>query len=140
MIGSMDGENLECFLLGDLNVDLLPTVSSLNRAKLAEIFDIYCLEQLINEPICITLKSSTLINLYFPNSPTNIVNLGVMALSISNRSFVYMIRKAHYLRDDVRHIEAGEMKNCKLELNTEKEGCSYVIYSPRGRAASEGCI
>ena len=45
MIGSMDAENLEYFLLGGLNVDLLPTATTPKRAKLAEIFDIYGPEQ-----------------------------------------------------------------------------------------------
>ena len=34
-----------------------------------------------------------------------------MHLSISDHSLVYMIRKAHYVRDGVRHIEARTMKN-----------------------------
>ncbi len=63
MIGSMDAENLEYFLLGDINVDLLSTATSPNRAKLVEIFDIYGLEQMIKEPTRVTAKSSTLIDL-----------------------------------------------------------------------------
>ena len=50
MIGSMDAENLEYFLLGDINVDLLSTATPPNRAKLVDIFDIYGLEQMIKEP------------------------------------------------------------------------------------------
>ena len=48
MIRSMDAGNLEYFLLGDLNIDLLSTATSPNRAKLFKIFDIYRLEQMIN--------------------------------------------------------------------------------------------
>ena len=115
MIGSMDAENLEYFLLGDLNVDFLPTAASSNRGKLAEIFDIYGLEQLINEPTRITAKSSTLIDLCITSAPTNVVTSGVMHLSISDHSLVYMIRKSHYVRDGVRHIEARTMKNFNSE-------------------------
>ena len=89
----------------------MPTATTPNRAKLAEIFDIYGLEQLINEPTRITAKSSTLIDLCITSAPTNVVNSGVMHLSISDHSLVYMIRKAHYVRDGVRHIEARTMKN-----------------------------
>ena len=39
MIESMDADNLEYFLLGDLNIDLLSTATSPNRAKLFEIFE-----------------------------------------------------------------------------------------------------
>ena len=110
MIGSMDAENLEYFLLGDINVDLLSTATSPNRAKLVEIFDIYGLEQMIKEPTRVTAKSSTLIDLCITSAPTNVVDSGVMHLSISDHSLVYMIRKAHYVRNGVRHIEARTMK------------------------------
>ena len=115
MIGSMDAENLEYFLLGDLNLDLLPTAISPNRAKLVEIFDIYDLEQLINELTRITAKSSTLIDLCITSAPINVVNSGVMHLSISDHSLVYIIRKTHYVQDGVRHIEARTMKNFNTE-------------------------
>ena len=41
MIGSKDAENLDYYLLGDLNVDLLSSAASTNRTKLTEILDIY---------------------------------------------------------------------------------------------------
>ena len=89
----------------------MPTATTPNRAKLAETFDIYGLEQLINEPTRITAKSRTLIDLCITSAPTNVINSGVTHLSISDHSLVYMIRKAHYVRDGVRHIEARTMKN-----------------------------
>ena len=82
---------------------------------LTEIFDIYGLEQLINEPTRITAKSSTLIDLCITSAPTNVVTSGVMHLSISDHSLVYMIRKSHYVRNGVRHIEARTMKNFNSE-------------------------
>ncbi len=105
----------EYFLLGDINVDLLSTATSPNRAKLVEIFDIYGLEQMIKEPTRVTAKSSTLIDLCITSAPTNVVDSGVMHLSISDHSLVYMIRKAHYVRNGVRHIEARTMKNFNSE-------------------------
>ena len=59
MVGSLDTENLEYFLLGDLNVDFKQTVKSSYRDKLNEIFDIYGIHQLINES---TETSSSLID------------------------------------------------------------------------------
>jgi hypothetical protein len=51
MIGSFDAENLEYYLLGDLNVDFMSTNESSNRQKVKEILDIYKIDkQLINEP------------------------------------------------------------------------------------------
>ena len=93
MIGLMDAENLEYFLLGDLNNDCLSTNNSPNRDKITEIFDIYGLEQMINEPTRITDKSSTLLDLCIINSLTNVLNSSVLHLSISDHSLVYMVRK-----------------------------------------------
>ena len=115
MIGLMDGENLEYFLLGDLNIDCLSTNNSPNRDKITEIFDIYGLAQMINEPTRITDKSSTLIDLCITNSPANVVNSGVLHLSISDHSLVYMVRKAQYKRNGSRIIEVRSLKNFSRE-------------------------
>ena len=50
MVGSLDAENLEFFILGDLNVNLDKSIQSSNKNTLNEIFDIYGLGQLIQEP------------------------------------------------------------------------------------------
>ena len=103
------------FLLGDLNIDCLSTINSPNRDKITEIFDIYGLEQMINEPTRITDKSSTLIALCITNSPANVVNSSVLHLSISDHSLVYMVRKAHYKRNDFRIVEVRSLKNFSRE-------------------------
>jgi hypothetical protein len=95
MIGSFDAENLEYYLLGDLNVDFMSTSESSNRQKVEEILDIYEIEQLINKPTRITATSSTLIDLCLTNMPTNTFKSGVLHLSISDHSLIYTIRKAH---------------------------------------------
>ena len=59
-----------------------------------------------NEPTRITDKSTTLIDLCFTNSPVNVANSGVLHLSISDHSSVYMVRKAHYKRNGSRIVEA----------------------------------
>ena len=115
MIGLMDAENLEYFLLGDLNTDYLSTNNSPNRDKVTEIFDIYGLEQMISEPTRITDKSSTLIDLCITNSPVNVVISGVLHLSISNHSLVYMVRKAHYKRNGARIVKVRSLKNFNRE-------------------------
>ena len=63
MIGLFDAENLEYFLLGDLNVDLLTTTGSSNSNKLTDILDIYGIEQMILESTRVTTASRTLIDL-----------------------------------------------------------------------------
>jgi hypothetical protein len=93
IIGSFDAENLEYFLLGDLNVHFTPTTESPSKNKVKEILDIYDVEQLINEPARITL-----IDLCLTNTPSNIVKSGVIHVSISDHSLIYMTRKANYIR------------------------------------------
>ena len=63
MVGSLDAENLEFFILGDLNVNLDQSIESSNKNALNEIFNIYGLDQLIQEPTRVTESSSSLIDL-----------------------------------------------------------------------------
>ena len=56
MVGLLDTENLEYFVLGDLNVDFKQSAKSSCRDKLDEIFDTYDIHQLINESTRITEK------------------------------------------------------------------------------------
>ena len=55
-------ENWEFFLLGDLNADLTPGIASANAIKLQHILDVCGLDQLITEPIRVTMNSCTLID------------------------------------------------------------------------------
>ena len=41
IIAKIDSENRELFLLGDINVDLLPKVEAPTARKLKDIFDVY---------------------------------------------------------------------------------------------------
>ena len=76
MIGALDAENLEFFLLGDLNFDFTPSIKSSNESTLAELFDIYGLSQIIEEPTRITEKSSTMIDLCLTNTLSTVVDSG----------------------------------------------------------------
>ena len=68
------------------------------RDKLNEIFDIYGIHQLINEPTRITKTSSSLIDLCLTNSASTVVDSGVLHLSIRDHSLIYRVRRAHYVR------------------------------------------
>ena len=96
MIGALDAENLEYFLLGDLNVDLTPSTKSSNKSTLAELFDVYGLSQLIEKPTRFTENSSTMIDLCLTNTLSTVVDSRVIHLSFSDHSMVYIVRKAHY--------------------------------------------
>ena len=93
VIARLDLTNLEFFFLGDMNVDMASTNNDNNVRQLANIADIYGLRQLISEPTRITDKSATVIDLIFKNCPERVVCSGVVHISISDHSLVYVFRK-----------------------------------------------
>ena len=76
--------------MGDLNVDVKQSVKSSYTDKLNKIFDIYGIHQLINESTRITETSSSLIELCLTNSVLTVVDSGVLHLSISDHSLIYI--------------------------------------------------
>ena len=76
IIDKIDAENLELYLMGDLNCNLLSEVVSNNSSHLLNIIDIYGLTQLITESTRVTQYSSTLIDLWLTNSPDKISKSG----------------------------------------------------------------
>ena len=93
LLGKLDSENIEYYLMGDLNCDLSPTVLDHGSRLLMDIADLYNLSQLINEPTRITDSSSTLIDHIFTNTPDKVVCSGVSHVSISDHSLTYAFRK-----------------------------------------------
>ena len=82
---NIDAENLELYLMGVLNCNLLSEVVNNNSSHLLNIIDIYGLTQLITESTRVTQYSSTLIDLWLTNSPDKISKSGE---SIRNGSAV----------------------------------------------------
>ena len=73
---NIDAENLELYLMGVLNCNLLSEVVNNNSSHLLNIIDIYGLTQLITESTRVTQYSSTLIDLCLTNSPDKISKSG----------------------------------------------------------------
>jgi len=69
VIDKIDAENLELYLLGELNCDLLPDSVNVNSSHPLIVMDIYGLTKLITEPTRVTPDSHTLIDLCLTNSP-----------------------------------------------------------------------
>ena len=89
----MDAENVEFYLLGDLNCNVGAPVFDHPTRVLTGITDLCGLHQLINEPTRITEKTSTTIDLIFTNEPDKIVCSGVSHVGISDHSLIYAFRK-----------------------------------------------
>ena len=69
--------DIEHYLMGDFNCDMIATRYDNDTRKLMSITDIYGLQQLITEPTRITPTSATLIGVIFTNFPDRIVCSGV---------------------------------------------------------------
>ena len=93
LLGMLDSENIEYYLMGDFNCDLSSTVLDHDSKSLMDIADLYNLSQLINEPTRITDSSSTLLDHIFTNTPDKVVCSGVSHVSISDHSLIYAFRK-----------------------------------------------
>ena len=93
-IDMIDAENLELYLLGDLNCNLLSDTPSTNTSELLNIFTTYNLNQLITEPTRVTNNSQTLIDLCVTNTPDKVRASRVLSIGISDHSLVYLVRKS----------------------------------------------
>ena len=63
LAGKLDFENIEHYLMGEYNCDMIATRYDNNTQKLKSIADVYGLQQLITEPTRITQTSATCIDL-----------------------------------------------------------------------------
>ena len=134
LVGKIDAENSELYLLGDLNCNLLPCTSDHNSANLTNILDIYGLSQLITEPTRITANSQSLIDVCITNCPQKVPSSVVLHLGISDHSLVCMIRKTRYA--NAGSTKVIEMRNFNLFnkdkfLNDlkQKEWSKIALYS-----------
>ena len=118
MIGQIDSEGLELYLLGDLNCEMRPHIIDHNRKHIVNVMDIYGLHQLINEPTRITATSESLIDLCLTNCSEKITHSGVLHLGISDHSLVFMTRKSKMERSRVhKAIQFRSLKNfCKADF------------------------
>ena len=92
LLRKLDAENIEHYLMGDINCDLL-SENNANINALPNVSDVYGLKQLITEPTRITPSSSSLIDLFFTNQPDFVSLSGASHVSISDHSLVYASRK-----------------------------------------------
>ena len=115
VIDKIDAENLELYLLGDQNCDLLPDSVNANSSHLLNIIGIYYwygLTQLITEPTQVTQYSRTLIDLCLNNSPDKISNSGVVYIGISDHCAIFLSRKISHFRPFVdKTAEVRQLKN-----------------------------
>ena len=88
-----DMENKELIIVGDLNCHVNKVPLDSPTHKLQTLSSLYQLTQVINDPTRVTETTSTLMDLILTNKAENISCAGVLHLSISDHSLVYVVRK-----------------------------------------------
>ena len=80
-------KNIEQYLIGDMNYNLLSSVNTSSKTLL-NVADNYDLTQLINDSTQITTSTNTLTDLIFTNHRDNIFCSGLSHVSVSDHSLV----------------------------------------------------
>ena len=91
LIKSIDDDNKELYILGDLNCNMLQPSLSITK-RLQEILELYQLTQFINSPTRIIQSSPvTLLDVAIISMPEKVIFSGVVHLGISDHSLIYTI-------------------------------------------------
>ena len=116
----LDREGKQIILLGDTNCDFtsIPKgqLSDNNAKHLRSIYNLFSFTQLIEEPTRVTLGTATLIDHIATTCPNNVLESGVLKISMSDHYMVYCIRKLNsYFKKDHKAIKTRNMKNFSEE-------------------------
>ena len=116
VLSYLDQEGKEIILVGDTNCDLTKTKADQpmdNDAKhLCNLYELFSLKQLIEEPTRVTLDTSTIIDHIATTCVRNIVDSGVLEVSLSDHYLVYCIRKFNgAVEKGHKMIKTRKMKN-----------------------------
>ena len=113
LIKTIDDEDKEFYFLGDLNCNLLKSISDQPTTKLKFLFVMYQLSQLIIGATRATMNSATLIDHFITNKPGKICMSGVIHTGISDHSLIYTIRKISIIthKNEENIAEIRNMKN-----------------------------
>ena len=112
----LDTEGKELILLGDTNCDFGSKengrLTDSNAKLLSNIYNIYSLKQLIEDPTRATCSSSTIIDHIATSCARHIIESGVYEVGMSDHYMVYCIRKFNgAVERDHKIIKTRKMKN-----------------------------
>ena len=97
VLSYLDKEGKEMILMGDTNCDLSQEIACLslseNSRHISNLYDLFSLKQIINEPTRVTLTTSTLIDHISTSCIDNILESGVHKVSMSDHYMVFCKRK-----------------------------------------------
>ena len=116
VLSYLDKEGKEIILLGDTNCDLTITApdqpAENNSKHICSLYELFSLNQLIEEPTRVTLTSSSIIDHVATTSARNIIESGVHEVSISDHYMVFCVGKFEgALKKDHKVVTTRSMKN-----------------------------
>ena len=116
VLSYLDKEGKEIILLGDTNCHLTITApdqpAENNSKHICSLYELFSLNQLIEEPTRVTLTSSSIIDHIATTSARNIIESGVHKVSMSDHYMVFCVRKFESaLKKDHKVITTRSMKN-----------------------------
>ena len=154
----------EIILLGDTNCDLLAeeevvslNVEHNNTKRIAELYQLYDLIQLIGEPTRETCHTSTLLDYIAVSTASNIVESGVLKVSLSDHNMIFCVRKyrralkgqhknitTRQMKDfdqksflsDISSIDWDSVLNCSKGINTAVENWTNILFDDHRKASA----
>ncbi len=116
VLSCLDKEGIEIILMGDTNCDLTENDAEQpidnNPKHMLDIYGLFSLKQLIEEPTRVTLTTASIIDHIATSCPRNIVASGVHQISMSDHFMVYCIRKFNgAVEKSHKVIKTRKMKN-----------------------------
>ena len=98
MIGQIDNEGKETYILGDINCNWLDQPNLDNDAKhLLRILEKYQLTQLTTRPTRITQLSKSLLDVCITSCPEKTKHSDIFHVGLSDHSLIYAVRKINSL-------------------------------------------
>ena len=112
LIKTIDDENNEMYILGDLNCDMLKRDKDSNvpTEKIKSLYELYQLSQLIDEATQVTMTTSSQIDHIVANTPEKVSDSGVIHTGISDHSLVFAIRRISVIKKQENTVEIRNMK------------------------------
>ena len=110
---TLDKQDKELILTGDLNSDLSLPVLQSQSWQLLDILELFQMKQVIADATRITSDTSLLLDIIATNRPDKIKESGVFHLGISDHSLVYACLKISLPLNKPKMVESRNLKNYK---------------------------
>ena len=113
LIASIDSQDKEYILMGDLNCNKLSEHPDRSTLQLNRICELYQLRQVIESATRITENTETLIAVIITSDSPKILSSGVLHVGMSDHSLVYAIRKVTIpnRQGKLRYVTSRQFKN-----------------------------